>query len=134
MHATEVSATLDETRKRPRIGTIERLENDEEFKGVTNDTCGYRTSFIRMKKYRDLCKKLNRCKDIRAIEDGKVNGIGGPEKGIGLVTIDIQLADLNIIFNVKLLMLSKKIPALLRMKDLITNGLNLSLQRRTITF
>lgn len=76
-----------------------------------------------MVQYQAYCYELNYRNYIRLINHRSVRGIGESEKEIGIASIDIPFEGLKLIINVRLLILSKNIPALFAMKDMVTNGL-----------
>lgn len=57
-----------------------------------------------------------------------VKGIGGKSMAIGEVTIKIPFPDLGILIDVEFSILDGDTPSLLYNKDMIANGLDISLQ------
>lgn len=53
---------------------------------------------------------------------------GGTKRSVGTVRLKIPLRKLNIITDVDLFLLSENVPSLLSMKDMVENGLDISIQ------
>lgn len=71
-------------------------------------------------------------KAIRPSHDRRTKGIGGNRSLKGLVNIQIPCPDLSFVIKVKFLLLSVNRTALLCMRELYQNGLDISIQKRTI--
>ena len=83
--------------------------------------------------YDPYCNTFNLKKLIKPLKGKQVRGIGGCSIAIGEARVQIPFKDLGIIIDVKFLILKDKIPSLLSMKDMLDNGLDLSIQGRYIT-
>lgn len=57
-----------------------------------------------------------------------VKGIGGKSKALGEVTIQVPFTNLNLILDIEFSILADDMPSLLCNRDLIENGLDISLQ------
>lgn len=64
---------------------------------------------------------------------GVVVEIGGRRTAIGPALIQIPFVSLGIIIDVDFLIFSEPVPSLLSMKDMVLNGLDISIQRRQVT-
>lgn len=109
-------------------------DEQKQFQGIRIDTCANRTSVIGEGQYLAYCKKLGLKPALRIDASRSVKGVRGTQKGIGAARIDIPFKCLKITISVLFLILKGEIPGLLSMRDMITNGLELSLQKATISF
>lgn len=69
---------------------------------------------------------------IKHAEGKGVNGIGGIQKATEMERIRIPFVDLEIIIYVQFHILPTRVPKLLSMKDMLDNGLDISVQHRNI--
>lgn len=111
---------------------LSTTEDGEEFKEVRIENCANRTSVFGMPQYKAYSDKFNVNQATRLIDQWSVNGIGGSERGIGVASIYITFEVLRFIKNVRFLIPTKNMPALLCKKDMITMGLDISLKNSTI--
>lgn len=71
---------------------------------------------------------------MRPVTSSNVIGIGGPQKAIIVVTIDILFASFKFMIPVWFIILSHNTPSLFFMKYLLYNAVILSLYNATISF
>lgn len=109
-------------------------EEQKFFEGVRLDTCANRTSVMGEEQYQAYCHTFGIKPALRKVKNRSVNGIGGTQPAIGLALIDIPFKKLHLMINVLFLILPSKTPALLSTRDMYVNGLDFSLQNKTITF
>lgn len=65
----------------------------------------------------------------------EVKGIRGIKRSIGIILIQIPFVDLNLQIDVEFLLLDDpNVPSLLSMRDMARNGLDVSLQKKLVTF
>lgn len=96
------------------------------FKGVTIDTAANRKSVMSEEQYIAYQEEFGRRVPMRPPRRD-VKGIGGKSKTLGEVTIQIPFVQLNVVLDVEFSILKSETPSLLSNKDMIDNGLDISL-------
>lgn len=109
-------------------------ESYSNFKGVILDTGANRRSAMCLNQYRAYCSEFMVPMRIDYSDRHSIVGIGGSTAVIGTAIVPIPFADLNIIIDVKFKILRDNCPTLLSLKDMIENGLDISIQDKTISF
>ena len=109
------------------MNTHSTITKERSFNGVTIDTAANRKSVMSEGQYIAYQYEFGRKIPIRAPKRG-VRGIGGRSKVIGEVTIQIPFVELHLIIDVDFAILKEDSPSLLSNKDMIENGLDISLQ------
>lgn len=84
--------------------------------------------------YNAYCKEFNVPFDINRRDQQGIRGVGGSAKVIGSAIIPIPFRDLNLIIEVKFQIVNERVLSLLSNRDMIENGLDISLQRKTISY
>lgn len=110
-----------------------RQGEEERFNGIFLDTCANRSSVMSYKQYKAYCKEFNVPFNIERGEQRGIRGVGGSAKIIGSANIPVPFRDLKLVIDVQFRIVNEKVPSLLSNKDMIDNGLDISLQRKTIS-
>lgn len=105
-----------------------------EFGGLRVDTCCNKTSIMGSPQYHEYCLLFGIRPAIRPAGNRGVKDIGGTEKEIGKVLIDVPFRLLNLIIAIEFLFLPKNCPTLLSMKDMLDNSLDISIQNATVSY
>lgn len=98
------------------------------FDGVRLDTAANRRSVISKIQYDAYQNEFGRKIIIRPPTKNNLRGIGGQQRVIGEATIQIPFNKLGLVIDVDFAIINSDIPTLLSNKDMIDNGLDLSLQ------
>lgn len=104
----------------------------QQFEGVRIDTCANRRSIISTNKYTAYCQTFGLQQAIYPSHSKTILGIGGKEKGVGLIKIQILFTGLGIIIDFEFLLVSSAIPSIVSMKDMLDNGLDISILDATV--
>lgn len=100
---------------------------DRKFNGITIDTFANRRSIMCQQQYEAYQEEFGR--RIPMCPPRKdVKGIGGSSRMIGEVTIQIPFTRLNVVLDIELSIIRTDTPSLLSNKDMLDNGLDISLQ------
>lgn len=104
------------------------------FAGVRIDTCANRRSTMSRKKYITYCQEFGRRLSIKsaAHNDEGILGTGRRVPFMGTVFIQISFSGLQVEIDVDFLLVDKAVPARLSMRDMLQNGLDISLQDAAI--
>lgn len=97
------------------------------FDGIRLETAAKRRSVISNAQYDEYQHEFGRKVRIRSPTRKKLRGIGGIKKVMGDATIQIPLKTFGLIIEVYIAILDFNIRTLLSNKDMIDNGLNLSI-------
>lgn len=62
-----------------------------------------------------------------------IMGVGGRQNGIGISTIQIPFTQLNLLVDVPFPIIPTDVPTLLSMRDMVINGLDISIQVKYLT-
>lgn len=103
------------------------ISDGKNFNGVIIDTAANRRSIMSLNQYRAYQSEFGRKVPMRPARKD-VKGIGGRSTVLGEVTIQIPFSKLNLIIDVEFSILPDDTPSLLSNKDIIENGLDISLQ------
>lgn len=107
------------------------ISDEVKFNGVVIDTAANRRSVMCKSQYHAYEKEFGRRVRIRPPRRD-LRGIGGKKEVCGEVTIQIPFTKLNLIIDVDFSIIEDETPSLLSNKDMITNGLDISLPGRYI--
>ena len=103
------------------------------FDGIILDTGANRISVMCLSQYEAYCREFGCPVDINYSENKGLNGIGGKSVAIGSAKIPIPFIELGIVIDVRFRIMRDRCPSLLSLKDMISNGLDLSIQEKTIS-
>lgn len=92
------------------------------------DTCAKPRSIISERQYDVYCVEFSLKRAIKGASGESVRGIGGRQNAIGMETIQIPFKELHLIIDVEFMVIGGDIPKLLSMRDMYTNGLDISIQ------
>lgn len=104
--------------------------DSDQFEGVRLDTAANRRSVMSIRQYEAYQKEFGLRVPIRATERRTLRGIGGHGTIVGEAMIQIPFGDLGLVIDVTFTILEEDVPSLLSNRDMIDNGLDLSLQGR----
>ena len=111
-----------------------RMGEKTKFKGIYLDTCANRSSVMSLSQYKAYCKEFHVPMEIYSKDARTLKGTGGLSSAIGSACIPIPFKSLNLIVDVKFQSLKYNVPTLLCMKDMIQNGLDISIQKKEIRY
>lgn len=104
------------------------------FKGIYIDTCANRSSVMSYSQYKAYCEEFKVPCSISREESRILRGIGGKSSSIGTAIILVPFRDLNLVLDIKFQIVSDNVPTLLSMKDMLDNGLDISIQQKEVKF
>ena len=104
------------------------------FIGIHIATCENRSSVMSLSQYKAYCEEFNVPCQIDRTQTKPIRGIGGNSTLIGTVTIPVPFKDLGLILDITFRIVKDNVPSLLSNKDMIDNGLGISLQNKVITY
>lgn len=105
-----------------------RGDTESNFNWIKIDTAANRRSVMSKAQYLAYASEFGRKVPIRPANKRVLKGIGGLGKVICEETIQIPFNKLNLIIDVDFAIMEETCPSLLRNRDMITNGLEISLQ------
>lgn len=114
--------------------TLLRNESSGNFKGVRLDTFANRRSIISTAQYAAYCHEFSLKRAIKESNGETVGGIGGSQSAVGMAMIQIPFRDLELIIDVWFTVINQDVPTLLSMRDMVTNGLGISIQKCHVHF
>ena len=100
--------------------------------GITIDTGANRKSVMSRRQYLAYQQEFGRIIPIRKYEKD-LKGIGGISKVLGIARIQIPFLQLGVFLDIDFAIVDQDCPSLLCNKDLIENGLDISLQKQNIS-
>lgn len=103
------------------------------FDGLRLDTGANRASVMCGNQYEAYTKEFGLRNAMRPAPDRTIRGIGGRRKAAGMEMIQIPFSDLGLVIDVDFVIINEEVPSLLSMKDMYTNGLDLSIQGRYVS-
>lgn len=104
------------------------------FLGVRLNTCAHRHSIISKVKYAAYLEGLRLSYSFVTDKDAYVEGMGGRWTSHRTALIHIPLRNLNLVIDVDSLVIPDDIPSLLCMKDIVNNGLDISIEHHAVGF
>lgn len=104
--------------------------SNSHFDGLRLDTCANRASVMSRSQYLAYTIKYGLKETIRPATHKGIRGIGGVQKAVWVVRVQIPFDGLRTVIDVDFLIIEDDFPTLLSMKYMVTNGLDISLQRR----
>lgn len=114
--------------------TYLRSEVRSTFDGVRLDTCCNKRTVMSWSQYTAYCSEFGLKGAIDRAVRTVLRGIGGKRMSMCTEKIQVPFTVLRIIIDVDLLILSEDVPALLSMKDMVLNRLDIGIQKRHVTF
>lgn len=102
------------------------------FEGVWIDTCANKSSVMRETQYMAYCGDFKIAKDMRQCKGITIRGIGRKQHATITGRIQIRFTFLPIISTVDVLIIKERVPWLLSMRDMIHNGLEISIQNARV--
>lgn len=126
IHGTSYDPSAMLTTMRDRLSR----HTSRKFEGIRFDTACNRRSVISLSQYRSYCKDFGIGQAIRSEKGRGVVGLGGFQSGIGRVRIQIPFPALRLVIDVDFLVVRQDIPALLSVKDMIDNGIDISIENK----
>lgn len=103
-------------------------QDQDEFDGIRIDTFANLKSIMSKDQYYSYCGAFGVRPVMRPERDRTVKGIGGSKRSIGMALIQIQFKLVGWVIDVEFLLLTEKIQTLTSIRDMLRNGLDLSLQ------
>lgn len=104
------------------------------FSGIRLDTCCNIKSIISRAQYNAYCNEFGLMNSMKTTTSKGVTGIGGSRIPIGSVSMQIPFTALDLVIDVEFIVLEESVPTLMSMKDMISNGLHISIQHKYICF
>lgn len=104
------------------------------FNGVIIDTGANRKSVMCTEQHKAYCNLFQIPLDIDSTEKGGVLGIGGRAKSIGITTLSVPFRELGLVVNVSFRLMETDCPSLLCLNDMLVNGLDISIQEKTMKY
>ncbi len=125
MHGRSFSRDLD----KELMAMYTDLNEGEEtkFKGLYIDTCANRSSVMSYAQYTAYCEEFQVPVCIERESIRPLHGIGGNSSPIGTANIPVPFRDLNLVIDVRFQIVKDNVPSLLCMKDMLDNGLDISI-------
>lgn len=102
------------------------------FKGLHLDTCANRSSVMSIAQYKAYCEEFRVPSRIDKSKRSTLLGIGGSSSTIGTATIPVPFKNLQLTIDVDFKIVRDNVPTLLSNKDMIVNGLDISLQDKVV--
>lgn len=104
------------------------------FNVLKFDTCANTASVISESQFLSYCHQFVIRPSIWPVGDIKVTGIGLEVKVLGSIQLQIQFNDIHLFICVYFLVLKQQIPTLLSLRDMMINGLDISLKNCHVSF
>lgn len=98
--------------------------------GLRFDTCANRTSDIGSNQYQAYCRTFNLSFGIKPSESRMIKRFCGRVSSTGNAFIQIPFQYLDVVFDVLFMVIEEDTPALLSMKGMLDNGLDIFIQVR----
>lgn len=103
------------------------------FDGIRTDTYANRTSVITIQQYQAYCRTFNLPCALEPLNDLVIKGVSSGCNAIGLVEIQVQFYNLDVILYMQFLFVTDNNPTLISMKDMLDIGLYISKQGRFVS-
>ena len=116
----------------PGSTEIALLANHPTFDGIIIDTGANRSSVMFLNQYRIYCKIFKTPMQINHEDSKGIKGLFGGSSSIGTAIIPIPFVKLDVVLDIKFLIMKSDCKTLFCLKDLKDNGLNLDVQRDMI--
>lgn len=111
------------------------LGEQDTFRGLILDTGANRSSCMSLSQYKAYCRENNVPLSIDRTEGRTVSGFGGSKRGsLGSAIIPVPFVDLNVVLHVKFQIFSHNSPSLLCLRDMREGGLDISVQKLSISY
>ena len=104
------------------------------FDDIVLDTGANRSSVMSLDQYKVYCEEFKIPMKIDKSDKKNIIGLGSRNQTIGTALVTVPFSDLDLWIDVKFRIVNTKCPTLLSLKDMIQNGLDISIQERTISF
>jgi hypothetical protein len=128
VHRIDLDTIKEEVRSCNHSSTQDNLR----FQGIIIDTGANRSSLMSLNQYRCYCHEFSVPASLH--ESKKTfNGIGGRRESIGSTNITIPFPHLGICAHITFEIIDANVPSLLSLKDLREAGVDLSIQRNTLS-
>jgi len=111
-----------------------RMGEETKFKGIYLDTCANRSSVMSLNQYQAYCKEFHVPMQLSTHGAKTLRGIGGKSAALGSAWIPIPFTKLKLIVDVNFQIVNDNVPTLLCMKDMVQNGLDISIQKSEISY
>lgn len=121
----------EQVRMKSNLNSPDSVERN--FDGLRIDACANRTSVFSVGQSQTYCNLFRLQYTIRSFEQCMIRGIGDKTESIGWVTIQITVKLLNVTSDVFFHVSKEDIPTLLSMKDMVDNGLDISIKSRYVS-
>lgn len=100
-----------------------KKEGEIEFEGLRFDICANSSINMSVAQYVAYCDEFGLPLSLKENTNRKSIGVEGHQKAIGTSSIQIPFINLKIVTDVDFIIIPAKLPKLLSMKYMITNGL-----------
>lgn len=104
-----------------------------EFQGITVDTGANRRSIICKTQLLAYQRDFKQNVQIEPSMRNKMRGIGGTGTILGEATLPVPFSELGLVLHIAFVVLERDCPTLLSNKDMLDNGLDISIQDRYIS-
>lgn len=104
------------------------------FNGIIMDTAANRSSIMSLSQYKAYCEEFRISMRINRMEKRTICGVNSKSSPVGTATISIPFKTLDLWIDVQFRIMPFDCPSLLSMKDMIDNGLDLSIQNKWISY
>lgn len=104
------------------------------FKGIYIDTCANRPSVMSFSQYQSYCKEFHVPVGVDTSSKRMLSGLGGRSAPIWSAVIPVPFEKLKLVIDVRFQFVRDNVASLLSMKDMVDNGLDISLTNREIRF
>lgn len=98
------------------------------FEGIGIDECAKRASVILWGQYGAYCKRFLLPVKIRSSDCRMVKEIRRASISVGPVTMQIRFTLLDVLLDIKFMVIAEDIPTLLSLQDMVDNGPDTSIQ------
>ena len=127
-YATDLEKELKEIEAALSIG------EKNEFRGIIMDTAANRSSVMSHSQYKAYCEEFHVPMQLNRSEKKTICGLNSKNPAIGTAVITIPFKDLDLWIDVKFRIMAFDCPTLLSMKDMVDNGLDISVQNKWVSY
>lgn len=131
LHGWEIQSNDSQRRRESQIHIA--MQQQALFDGLKIGTWATCKSGVSMRQYAGYCRSSNRPQSMKPIKNRSVSGFRGRRRAIDLVFIQFPFEDLKIFVYVFFLVLNEYVLKPLSMKDMIENGLYISIQGQYVS-
>jgi len=132
MHGRTFSSDLEKEMK--EMHTALSVGEVAVFDGLILDTGANRRSAMSLQQYQAYCREFKVPMKIDYSDNRGLVGIGGTTESLGTAVVPIPFKDLDLVADVRFRILKNNCPTLLCLRDMIENGLDISIQDQTISY